>query len=322
MATRSKKNKEKDKSKVKTAAVTTLPEGVVPFRKYEIAKIDPKVLGDMMKEAFSGLDLSEFDLDRIVVPTGGGPAWEIRGVDADPEVTTHFDGVILGYANRRAYYAVSFDESGGGSPPDCSSNDCVVGKGDPGGSCEACQLAQFGSSEKPGGRGQACNQNMILFVVRDGDLMPSVIKVPPTSIKAVKQYVMRLIFKKRTRYCHALTRFSLAKEKNRNGVGYSSIVLQFLGSMDNGEKAAADKLHNGMAPLVKGLKATSSAFLPAPEAETERLMQPEEAASALDEPQGAPEADAGVPDVPQEQEAPETAQEAPEEPSGPQPEDL
>ena len=287
-----------------------LPKGVIPFNKYEIAAMDRKELKSLMAETLGALDVTEFDLERIVVPTGGGLNWQIANAEGETDTPRSFDAVILNFAKRRSFYEESYEESGGGSPPDCSSSDCLTGEGNPGGSCNICPNAQFGSSKKPGGLGQACSQNMFLFIVRPDEIMPSVLKIPPTSIRAISKAIMRVAFKKRVHYYHALIRFCLGEAQNANGVAYSEIKLKFLGKIDNKEqKQIAAELHNGLTPLIEG-KGVGQAFLPAGQASQalppppaeERLLD-DEPQTATEEPatkQAPPEEPDGLPDAPEE----------------------
>src|SRR5581483_3839785 len=133
--------------------------------------------------------LSEFDLPRIRIPAGGGLQWVVPSLEGETSEAV-IEGVIVLARDTRAYYAQPLGESGGNQPPDCSSSDAVTGVGEPGGNCLRCPFAQYGSARD--GHGQACKQIKQLFVLRGSLLLPEVISLPPTSLKAAKQYLLKL----------------------------------------------------------------------------------------------------------------------------------
>lgn len=182
--------------------------------------------------------LKPSDLDCAKVPTGGGTSWTVPGIAGD-ETTKEIVGVIVYNKHVRAYW----ESKGTNGPPQCSSLDCIVGIGTPGGSCEKCPYAQFGSAVNDrgeSGRGQACKQSRLLFVLREEDMLPIIVRVPPSSLDAIKKYMMRLT-QKNIRYSGVLTRLSLDVEKNADGVKFAKIVPTLAGQLS---KADADKFYN------------------------------------------------------------------------------
>jgi hypothetical protein len=169
--------------------------------------------------------LSVFDLDRIKVPAGGSKTWTMQTVDGEVEVKS-IDGIIIYFRDTRAYWPQSFADSGGGTSPDCASHDGLIGIGTPGGACARCPLAQFGS----GGEGQACKQVRMLFVLREHDMLPVVVALPPTSIKPVRQYFMRLASANQPIY-GVVTSLTLETTKSTGGINYSRVVPSRLASL-------------------------------------------------------------------------------------------
>lgn len=186
--------------------------------KYPIAVPGRDVAG-ALTENLGDEGLSAFDLPRVKVPSGGQSAWMLDGLEGE-EVVKTFKGIIVFHKLARAYWAIDMDEGGSGSPPDCSSVDARVGVGDPGGDCEVCEFAQYGSAEK--GEGQACKMMRQLFIVREGELLPLVLNVPPSSLKDVKGYLVRMAAKGR-KYYSVVTEFSLVKARSQSGVDYVKI---------------------------------------------------------------------------------------------------
>lgn len=170
------------------------------------------------------------DLDCAKVPSGGGSSWEIPSIDG-VENTKEITGVIVWRKDVRAYW----ETKGVNGPPNCSSLDCITGVGDPGRSCAKCPFAKFGSSTNERGepgRGQACKQSRLLFVIREGAMLPIIVRVPPASLDAVKKYMMRLT-DKNLRYSGVVTRLSLAIEKNADGIKFATIVPTVAGKVSD-----------------------------------------------------------------------------------------
>lgn len=159
------------------------------------------------------------DLDRITCPAGGGTTFEVPTFDGVEDVK-ELEALIVKVQPGRAYWKEEL--TGEGTPPDCSSTDGIHGTGEPGGLCHNCPLNQFGSAEK--GSGKACKESRSVFILTEGALLPYVLSVPPTSIKALKKYMTQL-----TRFGKSIygitTKISLAKDKSGSGIAYSKFVF-------------------------------------------------------------------------------------------------
>jgi hypothetical protein len=138
------------------------------------------------------------------VPSGKAQKyrWEIPTLEGS-EAVDEISGIIVFQKQTRAFWPQSIDDGGGNVPPSCSSPDAKFGFGkqwatredpDPDGeprrvACAQCPNAQFGSD---GGRGQACKQTSQLFLLMETGFLPAVVQVPPTSLGAVKKYMLAL----------------------------------------------------------------------------------------------------------------------------------
>jgi hypothetical protein len=161
------------------------------------------------------------DFERIKVPAGGGTAWTIQGLDGE-ELVKEISGIIIAWRDTRAYWRVPMEESEGNMPPDCFSLDARAGTGTPGGNCHKCDLAKFGSDPK--GDAQACKLVRQLFLVREDNLLPEIVNLPPSSVKPARQYFLRLASKAVP--CYSLiTKIGLEKTKNNQGIAYARAVL-------------------------------------------------------------------------------------------------
>ena len=193
-----------------------------------------------------GLEISVFDLETIRIPAGGGLNWQILTPEGEESAKT-INGILVGTQMTRAYWSTPIEESGG-APPDCSSPDNNTGYGNPGGSCRTCPYAKFGSDHR--GRGQACKQVLRLFFLRDGQVLPSVIPLPPTSHKACKQYLLGLA-SRGVQARTVITEIGLAKTKNQDGVAYSQATFKAAGGASEEAIAIASAVATNMVPLLK-----------------------------------------------------------------------
>ncbi len=178
--------------------------------------INNQVLKEVMAENFDGITVDAFTLSKIKIPAGGSIVFD------EPIEAKEFEGIILASQNIRAYWDKPFDE-GGAMPPVCSSFDAVFGKGDPGGVCARCNMAQFGSADNL--RGQACRHIVRLFIMREGRFLPEVLPLPPTSIKVYRAYITELSGKLGVFKYGLLTKFSLEKATSAGNIVYSKIKM-------------------------------------------------------------------------------------------------
>jgi hypothetical protein len=219
----------------KNGADETKALATVEVGKFQVAKADVSI-GEVLEVNLSGGKFDLNDLDRIRIPAGGVTQWSVPSIDGDDDYESTVEGVIVGIKPLRAFWAKSFDEAGGGAPPDCYSNDTVMGYGDPlqNGktdwySCEECPNSKFGSASR--GEGQACKEMRMVMVIRENDLLPVVISLPPTSLKKLQQYMMRL-GSRGLKYYEVITRFKLSKVQNQAGIGYAVAEFQAAGLVD------------------------------------------------------------------------------------------
>ena len=181
---------------------------------------------DKIKDAMQALKENKVNadpslLDRIKLPASGGNAFQIPG-PSGWENAQSITAIILGFNDHRVYYKKSFDESGGGEQPDCSSTDMTEGKGDPGGNCDECPMNEWETAEK--GKGKACTEKRLLMLLMPGELLPVKLEIPSTSLQNVRKYFMRLASKAIV-YHDVVTTFTLEEDMNDNRVKFSKIVF-------------------------------------------------------------------------------------------------
>jgi hypothetical protein len=195
--------------------------------------------------------IAPFDLDRIKVPAGGGLSWEVPTLEGVTQAES-IEGVIVNWRKVRSYWRESFESAGGGTPPDCSSEDGITGIGDPGGDCVRCPLSRYGSAEN--GRAQACSEKRMLFVIRQDDRLPIVLTIPPSSLGRISQYFLRLL-SGGVPYFGAVTRFSLEKARNKGGISYSQVVPSLVAVVSPEEQHRIHTYIEGLRPLFSATSA-------------------------------------------------------------------
>lgn len=164
----------------------------------------------------------------------------------DGEKTDAFEGIILDIYNVNAWWEESYDITGGGIPPQCFSMDGI--KLDPmsekpqseKGFCASCPQNKFESEiRKDGspGRGKACKNMKRVHVMMANGQFPKRLTVPPTSLKAINEYVS-LLLDKGIPYPIVNTHFGLDEASNKDGIKYSGLVLEKIGFAANTREEA------------------------------------------------------------------------------------
>lgn len=218
---------------------------------YAIMKIEPGKLAQTLRANTGPRGLREFDLDRVTVPTGGGRLWSVpslRGQQSEEAL----EGIILHFQDGRAYYKEEYEKTGGGTPPDCVSIDLEHGSGDPGGECAQCPFAAFGSKEKGGvaQRGQACGEHRVLFMIRKDNIIPMVIKIPPTSLGEARKFGLRLA-SSYIPYFAVVTRLTLVPDRNKSGISFSKVQFAMVEQLPDEAAKRVAALAAVIAPQMK-----------------------------------------------------------------------
>lgn len=174
---------------------------LVPFEKYAVSQMDTNDLREVIQANVGDAAISERQLDRVKIPAGGSTTWTVPTLEGEIE-TKELVGVVVYSKLVRAYWQTNYDDGGGSDIPDCASPDSTIAyppgefvppaaEQDGGGfACASCELSKFGSGKD--GRGQACQQKRLLFILTEGDVLPFVVALAPTSLKAASDYMLRL----------------------------------------------------------------------------------------------------------------------------------
>lgn len=223
---------------------------------YALVNMEQENLKELIEMNIGEGGMSRFDLDKVKVPAGGLTVWSIPDLEEGEKNDKELTGVIIYWKEVRAYWKSEYD--GSQNPPDCYSDDAVLGVGDPGGVCAKCPFAQFGSAEK--GDGQACKQMRILFMVRESDILPITITAPPTSVGNIKKYFMRLA-SKGIMFYGVKTTLKLEKTKSNSGIDYSVIVPEFAGKLSPDEKKAIKNYQEMIKPMLDEVRIESGDYV-------------------------------------------------------------
>lgn len=238
---------------------------VVPASEYAVTKMDTSNLLETIRANIGGQQLTEFDLDRVKIPSGGGKAWDVPTLEGS-ELTQVLQGVIVYWKDTRAYWKASFDEQGGGQSPDCSSHDAIHGSGDPGVAgpmldggfrdCSGCPMAVFGSDSREGSNAQACKLVRQLFFLTPGDLIPLVVSLPPTSVGEANRYFLRLS-RAGVPYFNVITNIALTQEKSGGNITYSRASFSLAARLEGEDAAAIQAYADVMRPTFERTVAMS-----------------------------------------------------------------
>lgn len=186
-------------------------------------------IAQAMGEEMEGLPMS---FTRIKIPAGGGLSFEVPGDDPErPEMAQELVGVIVDHHPVNAYWKDKY--SGGNTPPDCSSMDGKIGIGQPGGNCRTCPFNQFGSD----GAGKACKNMHRIYILRSGEIFPMLLTLPPTSLKNFGDYVLKRVIAKGYRTNEVITKITLTRAKNANGITYSQAQFTLVEPLSDEQRA-------------------------------------------------------------------------------------
>lgn len=163
-----------------------------------------------------------------------------------------FQAVILDFNRCNAYWETAFSESGGGTPPDCSSLDSIEldpmseSPQSPTGKCRPCKRNQFGSaqptSEGKESRGKACKNMMRVHLLFPDQLIPFRLTIPATSLEAMDTYIP-MVASQGLPYQLVRTKFSLKEKQNKDGIKFSGLVLHMGDKVTTIEEGQAIKAY-------------------------------------------------------------------------------
>ena len=182
------------------------------------ALLASNLLAEALSEDCSGMD---FTFDRIKMLGAGATGFEVAGEDGETEMVKEIKGVIVYSHPAYGFYRTKY--AGGSNPPDCGSFDGITGVGDPGGDCRSCPYNQFGSGD---GKGKACKNRRMLYIMQEGELFPVMLSLPVGSVAGYTNYIKRLLSKQHLRVSQVVTSISLRKANSSDGIAFSQAVFK------------------------------------------------------------------------------------------------
>lgn len=219
---------------------------------------EPTSVRDVITANVGEGGVSRFDLDKVTVPAGGGIAWMLPTLTGGYESAQDLIGIIVGFRDTRAYWRQGLDEGRGNTPPDCGSENSKDGIGrrwegdDPTQvhDCLTCPMAAFGSDE---GRAQACKQVRNLFLLRPGEMIPIIVQLPPTSLKGVRTFMLRLASRNLPHYA-VVVRIGLDRQKNADGIAYAQATFAAAEQLDETGRGRMKQYVEAFAPIVRATR--------------------------------------------------------------------
>jgi hypothetical protein len=184
------------------------------------------------------------NLDQVKMPTGGATSWTVPDLNGE-QIVKELTGIILFWKPNRAFWATEY--TGKSTDPDCRSNDAIIGVGNPGGPCNLCPFAEWGSDPK-GGRGQACKLSKQIFLIRPNMIMPTVINLPATSLTPLDKYMFRLMSNMLS-YYEVITTIKVERVDNGNVPAYARAVFQYEAELSPEQIANVEALRGQLVPM-------------------------------------------------------------------------
>jgi hypothetical protein len=125
--------------------------------------------------------------------------------------------------------------------------DGITGTGNPGGSCSDCPFNQFGSD---GGKGKACKNMKLLYILTEGNMLPLVVSLPPSSLSAYRKYTVGLTTRAVSYFsCESI--LTLRKEKNEGGIEYSMVEFRIGELLGPQDKEAIKSFRQAIIPMLE-----------------------------------------------------------------------
>lgn len=206
--------------------------------------MDLKTFEDLLHENMEGIERPEFPVIGIL--HAGALMFQMPADGEETSQVKEFLAQILLHQRVNAYWEKSYADTGGGIPPDCSSLDginSVTGE-----SCLKCPHNQFGSeilADGNKGPGKACKNMMRIYLRIGQDLLPSLVIVPPSSLREYSAYAVKLTQKAKPLPL-VITKFRLEAAQNKQGIKYSKLALSIekvLEKKEFGEGMAMRKVY-------------------------------------------------------------------------------
>ncbi len=187
---------------------------------------------ELIHENLPDQPLSYQLFDVVKSPSGGSTVFTVPGLSGD-EAEKELTGIILGYTMPRAYWDTPDPVEG--TPPTCFSHNSIVSED--GKVCAHCPFNDYGSKDGETGA-KACKESVLLFLLRPGNVLPLLVRVPVTSKVLFLKYTARLT-STLIPLSGAVTRITLKKATSRGGKPYALFCFEAVDVLNSEEAARA-----------------------------------------------------------------------------------
>lgn len=183
-------------------AMVVREESAPPAQRIQISD----ELRERLEEAKEALE----DFDSIQFPIIRSKDGKfICGEGAEP--VDSLEGIIL-YTKQNNVYFKNAYRPGVVSQPDCFARDGRIPNVEkpvhP--TCKGCPMNEYES--KAGSRGKACRNMRLVFILLRDSILPSVVRVPPTSLKLIDSYILNTTNTKGS-YFNVMTKITSFKKE-------------------------------------------------------------------------------------------------------------
>ena len=221
--------------------------------KFQIETIETALTADDISEELDGL--GTIPLDRAKFPGSGGTTFDITDDENEdePMPVDSIEGIIVFHHAMNSRWESGFD--GTNEPPVCSAINGKVGLNVQTGevlSCATCPYNEFGSASD--GNSKACKNIHRLYISRNGNPVPLVVALPPTSLKSFKNYIAKKLLLKGRKCNQVITRITLKSAKSASNMKYSKAVFEKLGDLNEEQLKASEAIGE----FVKGIVAAET----------------------------------------------------------------
>lgn len=221
----------------------------------------PAMNGEMavaMEEEMDGLSVQ---FDRVKIPSGGGVAFEVPGDDPEsPDIVKELCGIIVDHYPINAWWEKEYD--GSKNPPDCSSLDGRVGIDKATGEkimCASCPKNQWGSNRR-GGNGKDCKNMRRIYLMQEDSPFPLLLALPPTSLQNFSDYISKRVVGKGRRSYGVVTKITLKKDTNTDGIVYSKAVPVVGAILNNALRDKMAEYAASIKPFTRTLEITADEY--------------------------------------------------------------
>ena len=232
-----------DNSKLKSRMSSKLQELQKPVEVIEVSEtamsvVDSSYLAlsndalDIIRENLKHQPLSFQLFDIVKSPSGGATVFSVPGLSGE-EIEKELTGIVLDYLTPRAYWDTPDPVEG--TPPVCLSNDSIISCD--GKACAKCPYNDFGSKDGDS-TAKACKESVLLFLLRQDNILPLLVRVPVTSKYRFLKYMTRLVGTM-TPITGVVTKISLEKATSKSGKPYALFNFEAVGVLSPEETALA-----------------------------------------------------------------------------------